>query len=64
MTAATASSIEDSRFGLARVARLPGPLPLDGGGSLSAIDIAYETYGALDAAVDRETILKRAMPRV
>ena len=49
MTAATASTIEDSRFGLARVARLPGPLPLDGGGSLSAIDIAYETYGALDA---------------
>ncbi len=26
---------------------LPGPLPLDGGGSLSPVEIAYETYGTL-----------------
>ena len=38
----------DERFGLDRVARLPGPLALDGGGSLPAVEIAYETYGALN----------------
>jgi homoserine O-acetyltransferase len=39
----------DSRFGLSRTARLPGPLRLDGGGLLSPVEIAYETYGALNA---------------
>lgn len=39
----------DQRFGLARHITLPGPLPLDGGGSLSPVEIAYETYGALAA---------------
>ena len=38
----------DDRFGLDRVARLAGPFPLDGGASLPAIEIAYETHGALD----------------
>ncbi|MDE0877406.1 MAG: homoserine O-acetyltransferase [Sphingomonas bacterium] len=37
----------DQRHGLARHISLPGPLPLDGGGSLSPVDIAYETYGTL-----------------
>ncbi|MBB5713435.1 homoserine O-acetyltransferase MetX [Sphingomonas aerophila] len=37
----------DQRFGLQRHARLPGPLRLDGGGSLSPVEIAYETYGTL-----------------
>ena len=40
---------DDQRFGLSRTVTLPGPLQLDGGGSLSPVDIAYETYGALDA---------------
>jgi len=38
---------DDQRFGLARTVTLPGPLRLDGGGLLSPVDIAYETYGSL-----------------
>ncbi|MES2442679.1 MAG: homoserine O-acetyltransferase [Pseudomonadota bacterium] len=38
---------DDQRFGLARTVTLPGPLRLDGGGLLSPVDIAYETYGTL-----------------
>jgi len=38
---------DDQRFGLLRQVTLPGPLALDGGGSLASIDIGYETYGAL-----------------
>ncbi|WP_414901333.1 homoserine O-acetyltransferase MetX [Sphingomonas flavalba] len=40
---------DDNRFGLARHVRLPGPLALDGGASLAAIDVGYETYGTLNA---------------
>jgi homoserine O-acetyltransferase/O-succinyltransferase len=39
----------DARFGLNAHATLPGPLALDGGGSLTPVEIAYETYGALNA---------------
>jgi homoserine O-acetyltransferase len=39
----------DTRFGLSRTITLSGPLRLDGGNLLSPVDIAYETYGALDA---------------
>jgi homoserine O-acetyltransferase len=39
----------DQRFGLARTVTLAGPLRLDGGVLLSPVDIAYETYGTLDA---------------
>ncbi|MGI4732541.1 MAG: homoserine O-acetyltransferase MetX [Janthinobacterium lividum] len=46
MAAAPSPSL-DARFGLARQVVLPGPLPLDGGGSLSPVEIAYETYGSL-----------------
>ncbi|KQU53264.1 homoserine O-acetyltransferase [Sphingomonas sp. Leaf339] len=37
----------DERFGLSRRVSLPGPLRLDGGGMLSPVEIAYETYGTL-----------------
>ena len=40
---------EDRRFGCGRQATLPGPLRLDGGTLLSPVEIAYETYGTLDA---------------
>ena len=39
----------DARFGLGRTISLAGPLSLDSGASLAPVDIAYETYGALDA---------------
>ncbi|MDO6413884.1 homoserine O-acetyltransferase [Sphingomonas sp. BIUV-7] len=44
-----APALDDRRFGLNRRVTLPGPLTLDGGASLSQIEIAYETYGTLDA---------------
>ena len=39
--------MSDPRFGLSRSVTLPGPLRLDGGGLLSPVEIAYETYGAI-----------------
>ncbi len=39
----------DARFGLDRRVRLPGPLTLDSGVAIAPLDIAYETYGTLDA---------------
>ncbi|MBT2186520.1 homoserine O-acetyltransferase MetX [Sphingobium nicotianae] len=44
-----AAAATDQRFGLRRTVRLPGPLKLDGGGALAPVDIAYETYGSLNA---------------
>ena len=44
-----ASVSPDTRFGLRRQARLPGPLPLSSGASLSPVDIAYESYGQMNA---------------
>ena len=41
--------MDDTRFGLGRHLTLPGPLRLDGGALLSPVEIAYETYGTLDA---------------
>ena len=38
---------DDQRFGRSRHVTLPGPLRLDGGTSLSPVEIAYETYGTL-----------------
>ena len=49
LASACGVSDTDQRFGLARTVTLPGPLRLDGGGLLSPVDIAYETYGDLDA---------------
>ena len=43
------SSSPDARFGLDRKVSLKARLALDGGGALSQVDIAYETYGTLNA---------------
>ncbi|UVI39593.1 homoserine O-acetyltransferase MetX [Qipengyuania spongiae] len=36
--------------GNSRICRLSQPLPLDGGGALEGVEIAYQTYGELDGA--------------
>lgn len=52
---------DDPRFGLARRVTLPGPLALDGGGSLSPVEVAYETYGALDADASNAVLICHAL---
>jgi homoserine O-acetyltransferase len=40
---------------------LPGPLRLDGGGLLSPVDIAYETYGALNGDASNAILICHAL---
>lgn len=47
--------------GEARSVSLPGPLSLDGGGSLAPVDIAYEAYGALDADKSNAILICHAL---
>ncbi|WP_448501413.1 homoserine O-acetyltransferase MetX [Sphingomonas sp.] len=51
----------DARFGPDRRITLAGPLRLDGGALLSPVDIAYETYGALNAARDNAVLVTHAL---
>ncbi|MDJ0278349.1 homoserine O-acetyltransferase [Sphingomonas sp. 2R-10] len=51
----------DSRFGPDRRATLATPLALDGGATLPAIDIAYETYGTLSPARDNAVLICHAL---
>ena len=55
------SGSTDSRFGLARSVTLPGPLRLDGGGTLAPVDIAYETYGTLNADGSNAILVTHAL---
>ncbi len=52
---------EDVRFGLARHVILPGPLRLDGGALLSPVEIAYETYGRLNADTSNAVLICHAL---
>lgn len=51
----------DQRFGLHRHASLPGPLRLDGGSVLSPVEVAYETYGTLDADASNAVLICHAL---
>jgi homoserine O-acetyltransferase len=52
---------DDQRFGLSRHVTLPGPLRLDGGVLLSPVEIAYETYGTLDADAGNAVLICHAL---
>jgi homoserine O-acetyltransferase len=51
----------DARFGLNRQVRLAAALSLDGGASLPEIEIAYETYGTLDAEASNAILICHAL---
>ena len=52
---------DDALFGLNRQITLPGPLALDGGGSLAPVEIAYETYGDLNANASNAVLICHAL---
>ncbi|BAK64887.1 homoserine O-acetyltransferase [Sphingobium sp. SYK-6] len=51
----------DQRYGLRRSVRLPGPLLLDSGAALKPVDIAYETYGTLNADRSNAVLICHAL---
>jgi len=53
--------MSDARHGPTRSVHLPGPLALDGGGSLAPVSIAYETYGTLSPARDNAILVAHAL---
>jgi homoserine O-acetyltransferase len=48
-------------FVAAKSLTLDDPLPLDGGGSLAPVTVAYETYGELNAAADNAILVEHAL---
>ena len=60
MASASASHI-DARFGLDRRVTLLGPLALDCGAALAPVEIAYETYGSLNADKSNAVLICHAL---
>ena len=58
---ANPAMMDDPRFGLDRRVTLPGPLVLDGGASLTPVEIAYETYGTLNADATNAILICHAL---
>jgi homoserine O-acetyltransferase len=52
---------DDQRFGLARHVSLTQPLLLDGGARLGPVEIAYETYGTLNADASNAILICHAL---
>ncbi|GAB5487483.1 MAG: homoserine O-acetyltransferase [Parasphingorhabdus sp.] len=52
---------DDTRFGLNKTVQLVGPLSLDSGAALTPVDIAYETYGKLDADASNAILICHAL---
>ena len=52
---------EDVRFGLDRGVRLLGPLLLDSGAELAPVDLAYESYGTLNADASNVILICHAL---
>jgi homoserine O-acetyltransferase/O-succinyltransferase len=51
----------NDRFGLNRIVTLPGPLALDGGGMLAPVELAYESYGVLNADASNAILICHAL---
>ncbi|MBO9670942.1 MAG: homoserine O-acetyltransferase [Sphingobium sp.] len=56
-----AAPCTDERLGLRRCVRLAKPLKLDSGATLTPVDIAYETYGALNADKSNAILICHAL---
>lgn len=59
--ASAIASLSDDRFGLDRKVTLLGPLPLDCGAALAPVQIAYETYGSLNADKSNAVLICHAL---